>query len=284
VMLCNALLALGKGAFGVMTTVPDSKGWAECKARLKDEGMDWMENSHSWLGFMSMELLGINGGTHLRWCADMMYSGHTYFTTLYALGLYELSFFFTREWNRWGRMTALFFVMFITMGEQVVEVYFVLLNRFHYTMDVVMAILLTFLFFTNSAVAEFTKKWVYFGCQKNTLKWSKDQCMQVAQKRKELVDRKELPSDVVFVQMKELAADADVMIPPCCNPCCCLYWGQGSWGGTHHHSFDSTDLGDMLFSVESDDHHKMAKHMKLSVSHDIKGNKNYQRSIGEDVP
>jgi len=104
--------------------------------------------------------------------------------------LYELSFYFTREWPRWWRMFALFVVMAITMGEQIVEVYFVLLNRFHYTMDVVMAILFTFLFFTNGAIAEFTKKWVYFLCPnpKAFGKWDKEQIEQVAQVRRKLVD------------------------------------------------------------------------------------------------
>jgi len=189
VMLCSTLLALGKGVFGLMTTVPDSKGWLECQKRLDGGGLEWMEQRHSIMEFMSMEAFGVDG-QRLHWCADMMYSGHTYFTTLYALGLYELSFYFTREWPRWWRMFALFVVMAITMGEQIVEVYFVLLNRFHYTMDVVMAILFTFLFFTNGAIAEFTKKWVYFLCPnpKAFGKWDKEQIEQVAQVRRKLVD------------------------------------------------------------------------------------------------
>jgi len=282
VMLCSTLLALGKGVFGLMTTVPDSKGWLECQKRLDGGGLEWMEQSHGLMEFMSMEAFGVDGH-RLRWCADMMYSGHTYFTTLYALGLYELSFYFTREWPRWWRMFALFVVMAITMGEQIVEVYFVLLNRFHYTMDVVMAILLTFLFFSNSAIAEFTKKWVYFLCPKPKAfeKWSKEKCEQVAQVRKKLVDNGELPKDVVFVQLKELRADADVMIPPCCNPCCCLYWCEGSWGGTRHHSFDSTDLGDMLFSLEDGAHHDLARHMRPRSSATL-GNKNFKH-IAEEL-
>jgi len=280
VMICNALLALGKGLFGVMTTVPDSKGWFECRERLNAGGIDWMKTYHSWTEFFYMEAFGTSQGQRLRWCADMMYSGHTYFTTLYALGLYELSFYFTREWPRLYRMLFLFLVIAVTMGEQIVEVYFVLLNRFHYTMDVVMAILLTFLFFTNSAIAEATKKWVFAFCAKKggLKKWTKEEATKVAQLRKQLVDDNQLPRDVVFIQMKELRADADIMVPPCCNPCCCCNWAKGNWGGTRHHSFDSSDLGDMLFSLEAADHHELASHMRLSLTHDIRGNVHYENT------
>merc|ERR1711865_1291295 len=33
VLLCNSLLALGKGVFGWITVVPDSAGWARCRER-----------------------------------------------------------------------------------------------------------------------------------------------------------------------------------------------------------------------------------------------------------
>lgn len=90
-----------------------------------------------------------------------------------------------------------------------------------------------------------------------------------------------MPKDVAFVQLKELRADADVMIPPCCNPCYCLYWCEGSWGGTRHHSFDSTDLGDMLFSLEDGAHHDLARHMRPRSSATL-GNKNFKH-IAEEL-
>merc|ERR1719199_1180479 len=41
VMICNAFLALIKGALGAMTTVPDSIGWDKCKERIGADGVNW---------------------------------------------------------------------------------------------------------------------------------------------------------------------------------------------------------------------------------------------------
>lgn len=283
VMFCNAALALGKGFFGAITTVPDSKGWSECKKRLDDVGMDWM-TSHphpSFSDFFKMELFG-SQGVHIRWCADMMYSGHTYFCTLYALGLYELTFYFTREWSRRWRAFALLVVMVLTIGEQVVEIYLVLLNRFHYTMDVVMAVLLTFLLFTNSAIAEISKRWVFCWVpDRGWERWNEGQLKNVKKERENLlIGSNNLPNDAVIVQMRDIRADADVFIPPCCNPCCCMYWGTGTWGGTRHHCIDDEDIGDMLFAVDENQSKVLADHMRLSLKHDILDNKNYKKARG----
>mmetsp|Transcript_9097 Transcript_9097/g.32227 ORF Transcript_9097/g.32227 Transcript_9097/m.32227 type:complete len:506 (+) Transcript_9097:158-1675(+) len=282
VMFCNALLAIWKGLFAAMTTVPDSKGWHECTVRLGDTGLRWMmEAKMDPMAFIKMELFGVNG-VHIRWCADMMFSGHTYFTTLYALGLYELAYLFTREWDKKYRVLCLGLVALIAIGEQVVEVYFVLLNRFHYTMDVVMAILLTFLFFTNSAIAEVCKRWVYFGLGgKKRKRWGKEMARWVARKREELVGelkKKGPPYDtgMAMIPFKELGADADVFVPPCCNPCCCLHIKDGTFAGTRHHVYDDEDLGDMLFACTRVEQQQMCDHMRLSMSYDIKQNKNFK--------
>jgi len=158
VMTCNAMLALIKGLLGAMTTVPDSAGWAACKARLGKDGLEWMEQVHTPLDLLWHELFGVHGH-HLRWCADMMYSGHTYFTTLYALGLYEVVRILTRNVDGAGRVIALSSVALLAVLEQLVEVWCVLRSHFHYSMDVFLAIMVTFLFYTNGGVAVFAKWW-----------------------------------------------------------------------------------------------------------------------------
>merc|ERR1712205_86825 len=90
VLLCNALLAIGKGLLGWITVVPDSAGWAVCRQRLGDDGGAWMKEARSTWDIFTLEQ-GAQHVGHLRWCGDMMWSGHTYFTCLYALGTYELT-------------------------------------------------------------------------------------------------------------------------------------------------------------------------------------------------
>lgn len=191
VIVCNICLAVGKGAFGYMTTVPDSSGWANCQNRLGPEGLAFMMQDHTAVELLRAELIGISNATtgvhnkHMRWCADMMWSGHTYFTCLYALGLYDLVRLWTRNWQGEKKRKAfLFIVGGFAVTEQVVEVTLVLVNRFHYSMDVAMAILLTFLFYTNGSIGMVADLWA----RKNSK------------------------------PMASVYTDGDVMVPPCCVP------------------------------------------------------------------
>lgn len=199
VMLSHSFLALGKGLFAVMTVVPDSAGWHVCKERLGGTGIAWMSDIHTMLEILYMEAFGVDGH-RLRYCADMMWSGHTYVTTLYGLGVYELVRVLSLNWPRDARRRMLVIVGLIAVGEQVVEVYCVLLNRFHYTMDVAMAIMLTFLFYTNGSIAVAEKWWVSWGVAKN--------------------------ADFDVEDPLSLDSHGDVLVPPCCVPFCCLTGGQ----------------------------------------------------------
>merc|ERR1739848_375103 len=97
VMVCTALLAMVKGIIGAMTTVPDSSGWETCRdAHLGKDGYQWMRQEHSFLEVFTVDTWWfLTKGHPLRYCSDMMYSGHTFFVTLYALGLYEVALIWT---------------------------------------------------------------------------------------------------------------------------------------------------------------------------------------------
>merc|ERR1719261_1209281 len=47
----------------------------------------------------------------------------------------------------------------VLLGEQLMEIVLVIENRFHYTMDVAMALVLTLLFFTSGPVNIAAKRW-----------------------------------------------------------------------------------------------------------------------------
>lgn len=296
VMISNAALALLKGVLGVLTTIPDSQGWHECKERLGPEGLRWMVGIHSsLLDFLRLELVGVDG-VRLRWCADMMFSGHTYFTTLYALGTYELSVSFTREWPPCWRRILLLPMLFLAVGEQSLEIYLVLLNRFHYSMDVVVAIVMTFLIFSNGWVAQLAKHWVWFGIERRKHEWSPAMVKKVFETRQGLekkmrkLSRRESRDDCVFrdprvtiFPSKEVSSNADVFIPPCMMPlcfCCCFRSPESKdcyLYGVRQHVFDDHDLGDMLFAGTMEQQKHMCIHMNLSMRHTVRSNKHFRK-------
>jgi len=240
VLTANCILAVGKGVFGFLTVVPDSSGWQNCKKRETEEGVARMKAEISspkdgfWGVFWSTLNfeLGIfwgkfTGEKGVRFCADMMYSGHTYFTCLYALGLVELVRMHTRRLGHKSlpRVLMIAGVMILCVGEQILEVTLVLQNRFHYTMDVFMAILLTMLIYTNGTVSVFAKWWFH---------WEPGQ----EDKEDELHEQRmsELPPEVTawleknhhdwaLVPKAEVRSEGDVWTPICCVPFC-FFWGR----------------------------------------------------------
>merc|ERR1712217_990392 len=120
--------------------------------------------------------------------------GHTFVTCLYALGLVELVFKLTWKWrdnlqmSETLRKVVLYGVGMVLLGEQCLEIYLVLLDRFHYTMDVLMAVLLALLWYTNSTLAIAAKTWYQYGNEPGT----------------------------------PLPDGGKVWVPFCCFPFCCL--------------------------------------------------------------
>jgi len=209
IMICNALLAFGKGLFEVMTIIPDSIGWAECQVRLGENGVQWHSvPERSIWDLIVFEVKKYFGGLNVRYCADMMWSGHTYVVTLYALGLFELSRRLMKSWSKPKRTAALWIIASVAILQQGIEIYVILLNRFHYTMDVAMAILMTFLLYSNGAVAACAKNWV-----------------RTYELRRSGTFDKEAKI-LLSVKLQDLESDGEVIIPPCCLPFCCSHGQQ----------------------------------------------------------
>lgn len=232
-MIAHCFLALGKGFFSICTVVPDSAGWQTCKERIGDAGIHWLSQERTYAEILGMEAFGVEG-RHLRWCADMMWSGHTYVTTLYGLAVYELVKNATKNKPSIVRYPLIAFVFAITVGEQMLEVYCVLLNRFHYTMDVAMAILLVFLFYTNGSISVVAKWWVLYP-RKRDRELSQESRMQI-QNALEETDP-ELANAVVVLRAEDLQSDGDVFVPPCCVPFCCFAGGQHIFSDVELRSF-----------------------------------------------
>jgi hypothetical protein len=170
VMLCNACLAFLKGVIGLVTTIPDSSGWQNCQTRLGPDHLQYLREGlpnpfqHGLFSlFLSLIRMEIDGPMHnrvlsgMRWCADMMYSGHTYFTCLYALGILEL-LQKQAALKLVGRGTY-WILTAIVLVEQMFEVRLVLENRFHYFMDVFVAIVMTLFCYTNGPIVIASNWW-----------------------------------------------------------------------------------------------------------------------------
>jgi len=154
IMLCFFVLSTGKGLFAWITVVPDSNGWQACQARLAPGSypVDWYAKERSILEILLMD-------PRSRLCADMMWSGHTYFVTLFAFGLHECVRRGMRASSAKRRILVESLVAVAAVLQQTVEIYFVLKSRFHYTSDVVMAVFVTYLLYTNSVIAVLASWW-----------------------------------------------------------------------------------------------------------------------------
>jgi hypothetical protein len=110
---------------------------------------------------VAMEWAGYSSGHPVRFCADMMYSGHTFVTCLYGFALVEL----TRKTfiDSPRRMRIVYCVSIFFGLEQMFEIERVLKNRFHYLMDIIVAILMVMLWFTNGAVIITASRWSKLG-------------------------------------------------------------------------------------------------------------------------
>lgn len=207
--VCGSLMALLKGFLAWATVVPDSIGWDGCKKRLGEHGLEFFR-SKSGLNFetefmqslvdvLNLELWGVSNegkSHHLRFCADMMFSGHTYVCATFSLGLFSL--FRSRTaglpvtWRTVGRFlvgSALFAIVFF-------DVIMILINRFHYTMDVTIALVLVALLFSNPAVAVVAEFWVEYTGEREALADWRDR--------------------------DDFRDHGTVLVPPCCFPLCCF--------------------------------------------------------------
>lgn len=232
VMICAAHLFFFKGVIGAVTTVPDSSGWEVCRARLGDEGVKWMREEHSFWDLVRLDWWWVpeHHGL-LRYCSDMVYSGHTFTVTLFALGLYELVPVFIDPFDKmtkgspksefkeftfnkrraWCKAIILTSLSTLTIAEQAIEIYVVLKTRFHYTMDIILALLLTFLFYTNGVIAIAAKRWVSVEGY---------QCGD--QSRKYAYHMRDDYPELFGPHAASLMSRGDIYVPWCCIPCCCL--------------------------------------------------------------
>lgn len=144
-----SIMATIKGVFDLVTVLPDSSGWENCKERLGPDGLEAFQSSlnfsedflSAFLKMLVVEVYGWKGG-RLRYCADMMVSGHTYFAALFSLSTYKMIRYSTRrKAHKWIR----YVIGIILVSCLFIEVILVAMSKFHYTVDMLASLVLVVL-------------------------------------------------------------------------------------------------------------------------------------------
>jgi hypothetical protein len=171
VFFCSAALFVWKGLLDYMTTLPDSSGWQSCQERLQPDGVQFFQELNKLpfgqflRKFAEMEVFGIGHIWPVRYCSDMILSGHTAVMFLYLLASMDLcrrlTLLFENNTEASGKSTAFrtLLSMFVLCCVSA-DLYLIVINHFHYTVDVVLAVMLTLLIYTNAAMAIFTNWYV----------------------------------------------------------------------------------------------------------------------------
>jgi len=156
-----------KGIFDAVTIMPDSIGWDACMARLGEGGMEKIgEGIHFgdgfWSGMLQTAIAEATGdkGKRVRYCADMMISGHTYFVVIFAYSAYKQIEYNAKVFpsNRTARLARQFSGSILSACV-LLEVLLVAASRFHYTVDMLAAIILVILLFDSMHVEQLAVDW-----------------------------------------------------------------------------------------------------------------------------
>mmetsp|Transcript_45156 Transcript_45156/g.130755 ORF Transcript_45156/g.130755 Transcript_45156/m.130755 type:complete len:850 (-) Transcript_45156:56-2605(-) len=212
--LCGSLLALLKAFLARTTLLPDSAGWEICKERLGPDRLgnfrveDFCSFKHGFLfglfDVLRLDVVAVwlqRGESRYPFCADMMFSGHAYCYAIFSLGLYDLVRKHTAPLGLLARPLCRFLAGAVLLVLMCCDVESAIANRFHYTMDIVIALVLSLLIFSSPAIAAATEFWaVDLDAEHNFLE-SVCAGSSVARSDKDL---------------------GDLLVPPCCFPLCCF--------------------------------------------------------------
>jgi len=159
-LMVGAFCALVKGFFDMITILPDSSGLPHCEARLKATGLAALSSLHfadDPLGTLASML---NLKTFkLRYCSDMMVSGHTYFAVLFSLSSYKMIKYVSRDMDTKKRDAVRSAAFFVTFACIMAEMVMVASTNFHYTVDILASVWLVSLAWDSSHIETLAADW-----------------------------------------------------------------------------------------------------------------------------
>merc|ERR1719382_1033592 len=129
------------------------------------------------------------------------------------------------------KMLALCFICLASISEQAVEIYAVERSHFHYSMDVYVAVVITFLMYTNGAISLFAKQWAIWGFRvfvpkRLTKDEDEDDDIPGEEVWKTVwhhgSNKMTLSTDPVDEDWTKFNSRGDIFIPICCVPFCTL--------------------------------------------------------------
>mmetsp|Transcript_5533 Transcript_5533/g.8239 ORF Transcript_5533/g.8239 Transcript_5533/m.8239 type:complete len:338 (+) Transcript_5533:3-1016(+) len=171
VFSCCTFLFFWKGLLDMVTELPDSSGWAVCQHRLGPQAVEYMlgfngtSSTEYWGRLMSMEINGVQGHWPIRYCSDMILSGHTFVMFLFLLGCIDLYRKISVAYATRNRCIIIgeLVLNIVVIGCMVSDLTLIILNHFHYTVDVLLSLFVTLLLYTNAGIAVLTDWWVELG-------------------------------------------------------------------------------------------------------------------------
>jgi hypothetical protein len=159
--IIGSMMAFFKGILDIVTIIPDSNGWYECKHRLNDKSFEFIKNLNfnnnfiqRTLDFIYVEIFGIEH-KHIRYCADMILSGHTYFVILFSLANYKMITILFRNVKCYLKIMIKIFVLIMIF----IEIILIELQRFHYTVDILLAVIMVLICWNNIIIDTIASDW-----------------------------------------------------------------------------------------------------------------------------
>eukprot|EP00927_Polykrikos_kofoidii_P010098 TRINITY_DN14272_c0_g1_i1.p1 TRINITY_DN14272_c0_g1~~TRINITY_DN14272_c0_g1_i1.p1 ORF type:complete len:530 (-),score=70.17 TRINITY_DN14272_c0_g1_i1:67-1656(-) len=264
-LLSASVLMMFKGVLSMVTILPDSSGWSSCVSeRLQEDGLAWMREKH---GFWEVFLLDWwwipTRGRLLRYCSDDLFSGHTFAVTLFGLGLYELLRVTGSVKATSGRKCLKTITLSLlcvgTVGEQFLEIWIAESTRFHYTMDIILALVLTFLVYTNGAIAIASRQWCVRGFTAGRAPPSvRDECGELKRSWSDVPVPTIHPSGSSSHQEQEalrewrkMISRADILLPVCCFPFCCF--------AGREHVYSDADVKELIMFYAENNFERLKK-------------------------
>lgn len=155
-----SIMAVSKGVIDMITIIPDSNGWNTCKKRLGDQPIHYLNSidfsNHFFISLFNMVRFEIFGLNHhrIRYCADMLISGHTYFVVLFSIASYKIVSSVINKNSYHIILMKIAVMVFI-----IVEMIGISLERFHYTIDIAIAIMLVILLWDSNTIELIAYNW-----------------------------------------------------------------------------------------------------------------------------
>lgn len=196
----GSAMAFSKGILDAITVMPDSSGWKNCQKRLKPQGVEALRDSQRfalWKNLVptvndlakviAQEILGLkteSGRIHARYCADMLVSGHTYIATVCSLGVFKMvsayltAYYFKRDGDNLKWYVVKYLVGLLCVVCVCVDVASIAATKFHYTVDIIVALVMVVLLWDSAHLETAVAIWVSGYRWRMVLKDDQKQCLK----------------------------------------------------------------------------------------------------------